>query len=310
MTIQITRNNAMTVANRIMSISAALKIRALAMLIVLAACGSAVAQSVVVFVNGDPITAVDIEQRGKLLLLTGQKTTSHQEVLDQLIDETLKVREGKRWGIVITDAKIDARYSRTARGMNYSSEQLTQILAQNGVSASTLKSRIRADMVWQQLVRARHQPRNLYTDAISALDENDAAAVDYEYVLRPILFLVPSGAGGAVYDGRREEADALRKTFKGCNESIPRVRAMHDVVVRNQVVRTSAILPDKLRKVLDGVPIGALTPPEVIRHGIEMFAVCSRNETKFDTRPYKAFEVKSKVYLRQLRENAIIERGK
>ena len=74
-----------------------------------------------------------------------------------------------------------------------------------------------------------------------------------------------------------------RKTFKGCNESVPGVRAMRDVAVRDQVVRSSADLPDNLRKVLDSVPVGELTPPEVTRHGIEMFAVCSRNETKSNT---------------------------
>ncbi|MBX9773171.1 MAG: SurA N-terminal domain-containing protein [Xanthobacteraceae bacterium] len=312
----------MTVVDRIKSTSAALWARGLAMLAVLAVGGTAMAQSVVVFVNGDPITAIDIEHRTKFLALTGQKATSRQQVLDELIDEILKVREGRRWGIEISNADVDASYTRMARGMNQSSEQLTQSLAQKGIGASTLKSKIRADMVWSQLVRGRYQSRLQVSDkqVVSALEEKDAAdAVGYEYVLRPILFLVPPGAGGAVYDGRRKEADALRKTFKGCNESIPGVRAMRDVAVRDQVVRSSTGLPDNLRKVLDGVPVGELTPPEVTRHGIEMFAICSRNETKTDTPSRekarqtlqaKAFEAESKKYLRQLRKNAMIERGK
>jgi peptidyl-prolyl cis-trans isomerase SurA len=308
----------MTVVARIMSSSAMLRVRALALLIVLAAGGSALAQTVVVFVNGDPITAIDIEHRSKFLALTGQKA-SRQEVLDQLIDEILKVREGRRWGIDIGNADVDASYARMARGMNQSSEQLTQTLAQKGIGASTLKARIRADMVWQQLVRGRYQGRLHIPDkdVVSALEDKDA--VGYEYLLRPILFLVPPGSGGAVYDGRRKEAEALRKTFKGCQESIPGVRAMNGVAVQQQVVRSSADLPDNLRKVLDSVPVGELTPPELTRHGIEMFAVCSRNETKTNTPGRKkaqeklataAFEKESKNYLRQLRKNAMIERGK
>ena len=67
------------------------------------------------------------------------------------------------------------------------------------------------------------------------------------------------------------------------------------------------------------VPLGGLTAPEVTRHGIEVFAICARNETKTDT-PIrtktreilmtKAFEKESKNYLRQLRRNALIEPGK
>jgi peptidyl-prolyl cis-trans isomerase SurA len=303
-----------------MSASAMLRVRALAALVVLAVAGSAAAQTVVVFVNGDPVTAIDVEHRAKFLALTGQKA-SRKEVLDQLIDEILKVREGKRWGIEISNADVDSSFSRMARNMNQSSEQLTQNLAQKGIGASTLKARIRADMVWQRLVRGRYQSRLEISDKqiVSALEDKDAAGgVGYEYVLRPILFLVSPGSASA--DSRKREAEALRKTFKGCQEnSIAAVRAMNAVAVRPQIVRSSADLPDNLRKILDSVPLGELTPPEVTRHGVEMFAVCSKTESKTDTPgrrkaredlASKAFEQESKKYLRQLRKNAMIEPGK
>jgi peptidyl-prolyl cis-trans isomerase SurA len=314
----------MTQASRIKSASMVMRIRMLAMLVVLAAGGSAVAQSVVVFVNGDPITAIDIEQRGKFIVLTTQKQAPRQEVLDQLIDELLKVREGKRWGIEASNADVDGNYSAMARRMGQSSDQLTQTLLQKGVNASTLKARIRADIVWQQLIRGRYRERLQLNDQdirreLEAKDPDAANAVGYEYLLRPILFLVPPGAGGAVYESRKREAEALRKTFKGCTESVPSARALRDVAVRDQVVRSSASLPDNLRKVLDSVPVGELTPPEVTRHGVEVFAVCSKQESKADSAvrtkareelQTKLFETESKKYLRQLRKNALIEPGK
>jgi peptidyl-prolyl cis-trans isomerase SurA len=137
--------------------------------------------------------------------------------------------------------------------------------------------------------------------------------------LRPILFLVSPGASAATYDARRREADALRKSFKGCTESIPAVRAMQGVAVRGLVTRSSADLPDGLRKVLDSVPLGELTAPEVTRHGVEMFAICSKTETKTDTPVRRKaretlmserFDKESKRYLRQLRRAALIEPGK
>ncbi len=94
-----------------------MRARMLAMLIVLAAGGSALAQSVVVFVNGDPITAIDVEQRSKFIVLTDQKPPPRQQVLDQLIDEKLKIREGKRWGIEASDADVDSSYAGMARRM-------------------------------------------------------------------------------------------------------------------------------------------------------------------------------------------------
>jgi len=311
-------------ANRLRRMTGIAWIRTVATLGVVVLGGSALAQTVVVFVNGEPITAIDVEQRAKFLLVTTQKPTPRQQVLDQLIDEKLKVREGKRWGIQASDAEVNNSYAAMAARMQLSSEQLTQNLAKSGVNANTLKARIRADIVWQGLVRGRYQSRLHLSDreVLSALESKNPEerdVVGHDYGLRPILFLIPPGAPGATYDSRRKEAEALRSRFRGCEESIPAVRAMRDVAVRDQVIRSSADLPDGLRKMLDSIPLGQLTPPEVTRHGIEMFAVCSKVESKTDTPSRRAardalyserFEQESRRYLRLLRKNAMIERGK
>ena len=124
----------------------------------LATTVTALAQTVVVVVNGEPITAIDVEQRSKFIQMSSQKAPPRQEVLDELIDEKLKVREGKRWGIEITEAEVDGMYANMASRMRQTADQLTQNLGKGGVYANTLKSRIRADQVWQQLVRGRYQP--------------------------------------------------------------------------------------------------------------------------------------------------------
>jgi peptidyl-prolyl cis-trans isomerase SurA len=207
--------------------------------------------------------------------------------------------------------------------MNRSTEQLTQDLAQKGIKPSTLKSRIRADIVWQQVVRGRYgsrlQPPS-DREVVSLLEsKNLEDTLGYDYTLRPILFLIPPGAPASTYEARRKQADALRKSFKGCAESIPAVRAMPNVVARNQIIRSSADIPEALRKMLDSVPLGQLTAPEVTKHGIEMFAVCAKIASKGDgplvkkTREalqVKRFEQESNRYLRLLRRNALIEPGK
>ena len=61
------------------------------------------AQSVVVFVNGEPITALDVDQRIKLVEVSSHKVPTRQEALDELIDEKLKVQIGKRYGLDVPD---------------------------------------------------------------------------------------------------------------------------------------------------------------------------------------------------------------
>jgi peptidyl-prolyl cis-trans isomerase SurA len=82
------------------------------------------------------------------------------------------------------------------------------------------------------------------------------------------------------------------------------------------VTKTSADIPPSLRELLDGTPIGHLTPPEVTKQGVEMVALCARNPTAVDT-PKKReirdkmfaekFEAKSKAYLAECRRSSMIE---
>jgi peptidyl-prolyl cis-trans isomerase SurA len=277
------------------------------------------AQQVVVIVNGEPITALDIEQRSKLTQLSTHKAPPRQEVIEELITEKLKVREAKRLGFELPSSEIDTAYATMASRMRMTPDQLTATLAKSGLSPTTLKDRIRADMTWPQLVRGRYQ-QSLQIgekDILTAMEAKPDESVGYDYTLRPILFIVPPGSSPEFTDGRKREAEALRGRFQGCDEGIAFARQLKDVAVRDQVVRSSADIPEELRKVLDSVEVGKLTAPEVTKVGIEMFAMCAKKESAADNTPGKRkiretiqnqrYEQKSKQYLQEVRRGAMIE---
>jgi peptidyl-prolyl cis-trans isomerase SurA len=277
------------------------------------------AQQVVVIVNGEPITALDIEQRSKLTQLSTHKVPSRQEVIDELIIEKLKVREARKYGLEISNSEVDTAYATMATRMRLTADQLTAQLAKSGLNAATLKARIRADMAWPQIVRGRYQ-QSLQIgekDILTAMESKPDDTVGYDYSLRPILFLVPAGSPEAFIDGRKREAEALRGRFQGCDEGIAFARALKDVAVRDQVVRSSADIPEELRKVLDGIEVGKLTAPEVTKFGVEVFAVCAKKESTADNTPGKKraretlyaarYEERSKKYLEEVRRSAMIE---
>ena len=119
------------------------------------------------------------------------------------------------------------------------------------------------------------------------MESKSEDGVGYDYTLRPILFLVPTGSPQSFIDGRKREAEALRGRFQGCDEGIAFARALKDVAVRDQVIRSSADIPVELRKVLDGIEVGRLTAPEVTKFGVEMFAICAKKESAADNTPGK-----------------------
>jgi len=108
------------------------------------------AQNIVVMVNGDPITDYDIEQRSKLDQLTTQKTPARQDVINELIDDKVKMKEGKKYGVDPGVSDINQSYEGMAQRMRISPEQLTKSLEVKGVRPETLKGRMKAEMVWDQ----------------------------------------------------------------------------------------------------------------------------------------------------------------
>jgi peptidyl-prolyl cis-trans isomerase SurA len=289
--------------------------------LLMALAGTPAAAQVVALVYGEPITSMDVEQRSKLVQASTKKAPTRQEVLDELINEKLKIREGKRFGLEASATEVDNAFANMAGRMRLSTQQFESALGQAGIKADTLKTRLRAEIVWTQLVRGRYQSTLQIgeRDVLAAVEtkkSNDKEAVGFDYVLRPIVFIVSQGSAEGNREAKRREADAFRARFASCEDGIKAARGLRDVAVRNEVTRNTSDLAPALREILEKTPIGRLTPPEATKTGIEMFAVCSKKQTTVDTPVKKAakeelfaerYEAKSKQYLQEMRKSAMIE---
>jgi peptidyl-prolyl cis-trans isomerase SurA len=285
----------------------------------IALTGPAGAQTVVI-VNGDPVTQFDVEQRTKLTELSTHKTPTRNEVVEELINEKLKIQLVKKFLIDGIDKEVDQAYANMARRMKVSPRDFTENLAKQGVKIETLKSRIKADLIWNQMIRGRYQSHFQFSEKdisarLEAKKPDDVGVVGYDYTLRPILFVVPRGSPPAAYEARAKEAEGLRARFQDCNEGISLARGMRYVAVRQQVVKASADLPAALRDVLAKTEIGRLTAPETTQQGVEVYALCGKRQS--DNAPAKkeirdelmqeAFQSLSKKYIKELRDQAMIE---
>jgi len=271
-------------------------------------------------VNGEPITSLDIEQRTKLNFLTTRKQMSRQEVLDELTNEKVKLKEAKRFGVDPSASDVDQAYTGMSQRMRLTPEQLTKSLESQGVRPETLKGRLKAEMVWGSLVRGR------FKESLQVGEKDVAAAAEqsgeatqteaFEYKLQPIVLIVPRGSAQSAIDLRRKEAESLRERVQTCEQANSYFKSMQNAAIREIVTKTSADIPGPLRELLDKTPVGRLTPPEITKQGVEMVALCDRKPTKIDT-PKKReirekmfaqkYEAKQKAYLGDLRKAAMIE---
>jgi peptidyl-prolyl cis-trans isomerase SurA len=242
-------------------------------------------------------------------------------VVDELIDEKVKIKEGKKFGVDPTAFDVDQSFAAMSSRMRTTPEQLAKSLESQGVRPETLKARMKAEMVWTSLIRGR------YKESLQVGEKEVAAAVQvkgddkqetesFEYQMRPIVLIVPRGSVPAAIEARVKEAEVLRGRVQTCDEANAFFKSMQNAAIREAVTKTSADIPGVLREVLDKTPIGHLTAPEVTKQGVEMVALCGRKPTTIDTPKKKEirekmyaekYEAKSKSYLQEVRKAAMIE---
>ena len=280
------------------------------------------AQTVAVMVNGEPITDLDIEQRMKLDFISTHKQPTRQEVVDELINEHVKIKEAKKFGVDPSSADVDDAYGQMSQRMRITPDQLSASLEKQGVRPETLKAKIKSDLVWGSLVRGRYKEKlqvgeKDVNDAVKAEGGDDAQQADaFEYRMQPVVLIVPKGSPQSTTELRQKDAETLRGRIETCDQANQYFKSMPNAAIRDIVIKTSADIPAPLRKILDDTPIGHLTPPEVTKQGVEMVALCGRKPTTIDTpkrkemreKMYqKKYEATSNTYLAEIRKAAMIE---
>ena len=257
----------------------------------------------------------------KLDFISSHKQPARQDVINELTDEKVKIKEAKKFGVDPSSSDIEQSYAAMSTRMRITPEQLTKSLEGQGIRPDTLKSRIKADMVWTSLVRGRYKESLQVGEkdvAEVAKSEGDEAQQGeaFEYKMQPIVLIVPRGSPPAAIEARQKEAEALRGRVQTCEDANALFKSMQNAAIRDSVTKTSADIPQVLRELLDKTPIGHLTPPEVTKQGVEMVALCARKPTTIDSPKKKEirdkmfvqkYEAKSKSYLQEVRRAAMIE---
>jgi peptidyl-prolyl cis-trans isomerase SurA len=116
-------------------------------------------------VNDALISKADVEARLKLTLLNSNTPTDpeaqahlEQQVLHQLIDETLETQEAKREKIDVDQNAVEAQYNDLEARNKMAPGMLDKFLAQHGVSKQQLLDQIAVRYLWGNVVRDRYGP--------------------------------------------------------------------------------------------------------------------------------------------------------
>ena len=130
-------------------------------------------------VNGAVITQTDVDQRLALLAIANegklpadQVDQLRQQVLRNLIDETLQIQAAKAAEIKVTPKDIDRTVDRVAGNVKMNAEQLAQFLKSNNSSIKSLRRQIEGEISWRRLQQAKIE------NSVSVGDEEVKAVLE------------------------------------------------------------------------------------------------------------------------------------
>ena len=278
------------------------------------------AQQVAVFVYGEPITALDIDQRARIIEAFSRKRPARKEVLEELIDQKIKLHQARRLDIDIETAAVNREYANMARRGGRSVEDLDQAFRQAGINPSAFKTKLRADLAWREVMQkmspGSFQVRDADVVAARLARGQTTNSKAMQYTMRQVVFVVPRGSPDSARSARLKEAESLRSKFSDCERDLALAREYREVVVKEPVIRISTDLPQRLRELLEKTPDGRMTPPEPTAAGIEVVAICGRKETAGDLGSRteireellsKRIDSQEKKILDDLRRRAVID---
>ncbi len=288
-------------------------------------------QSIKVLVNDDPISDYDIEQRERFLALTTQQQPSpalKKQATDMLIDERLQMQQGKKFTVTADDADVNKILEDMAGKNNLTIDGLSTALGRAGVNIKTLRDRIRAQIVWQEVVRGKFRREIQVGDvdidqaladagASGGNSESGAAAPGQTALqLRQVKLSLPSGADQRTIAAKLATAEALRARFQSCSNLAELTKAVEGASIKSLADAQTSSLVQPARLLVTNAKVGQMTPPTISPSGVELYALCGKRVVRGDDKIREEtsrklisqeMQVKAERFLRDIRQEAFIE---
>ena len=165
-------------------------------------------------VNGEVITATDIEQRMALIRIANNDTALppeelqrlRQQVFSNLIDEKLQIQEARAAKIDIDENLIDEQFARLAARFKQTPDEFSKYLASKGSSAAAVKQQIRGEFAWDRLLSRNIQSTtSVSTDEVEAVVKRlqEAKGQDELHLGEIYLSVTPENAAAVMANAQK-----------------------------------------------------------------------------------------------------------
>jgi peptidyl-prolyl cis-trans isomerase SurA len=233
-------------------------------------------------VNGEVITQTDIDQRVAFMAVAnggqipeGEVERLRQQVLRNLIDETLQIQAAKAAEIEVTEADIDRTLARVAGNVKQTPEQMAEYLKANGTSVRTMRRQIHGEIAWRRLQSAKIE------SGVSVGDEEvkevikrlEASKGTEEYRVGEIFLSAPAGNQAQALENANKILEQLRQGASFVAYARQFSEASTAAVGGDLGWVRPAQLPEALASVVVNLQPGQVSVPVQVPGGVSIVAV-------------------------------------
>ncbi|MEO7410880.1 MAG: SurA N-terminal domain-containing protein, partial [Sphingomicrobium sp.] len=171
-------------------------------------------------INGEIITQTDVDQRLALLAIANggnvpanEVDRLRQQVLRNLIDETLQIQAAKHAEINVSEADIDRTVERVAGNVKQSPAQMANYLRSRGSSIKSIRRQILGETSWRRLQSAKIESGiSVADDEVKAvIDRMEASKGTQEYKVGEIFLSSTSANAAQAMANANQILDQLKK---------------------------------------------------------------------------------------------------
>lgn len=251
---------------------------------------------IVAIVDQTTITQSELDKRMSDIILRSQSqgmnlppmSVLREQVLDQLVLETLQLNTARRYGIAISDAEVLGSINNIKQQRNLSDEQLVANLAQDGLTLNEFRENLRRQLtlqtISQGLVSSRikiseHEIDNFLRSAEAKF------WISPDYHLMHILVSVSQSADTGSIEEAQARADAIFEELSGgANfEEVAIAKSDGPAALQGGDLgwRKSSQLPSLFAEIAPKLEVGEVSQPHRSQAGFHILKlVDKRGETK------------------------------
>jgi peptidyl-prolyl cis-trans isomerase SurA len=231
-------------------------------------------------VNGDVITQTDIEQRLQLLVIANggqippeERERVSQQVLRNLIDETLEIQAAKQEKIDIKRSDIDKTLARVAQNVKQTPDQLAAYLEAHGSNIKSMRRQIEGEIAWQRLQHAKIEVSVGDDEVKAVLDKLNASKGTEEYRVGEIFLSATPATQSQTLDNANKILAQLRQGASFAGYARQYSEASTAAVGGDLGWVRPEQLPAPLATALRQMPAGAISEPIAVPGGFSIIAV-------------------------------------